>query len=69
MNRQCQRIMDYINEHGSISQLEATRELGITRLSGRIYDLKHLGVSIERYWETELNRYGEKTRYCRYTIR
>ena len=37
---QCERIVQYINQHGSISTLEAFTDLGCTRLASRITDLK-----------------------------
>ena len=37
---QNQRIIDYINQFGSITQLEALRDLGVMRLASRISDLK-----------------------------
>ena len=41
MNKQtqCQKVLAYMEEHGSITQREAIW-LGIYRLSGRIYDLR-----------------------------
>lgn len=33
---QCEMIEDYINEYGSISALEALRDLGVYRLASRI---------------------------------
>lgn len=40
------RILDYIHEFGSITQMEALRDLGIMRLASRISDLKRLGYPI-----------------------
>ena len=40
---QTQRIIDYIAEFGSITQLDALRDLGIMRLASRISDLKRQG--------------------------
>jgi len=41
MNKQtqCQKVLAYMEEHGSITQREAIW-LGIYRLSGRIFDLR-----------------------------
>ena len=65
---QCEKIKEYINEFGSISSMEAFKDLGITRLSARIMELERQGVNIERTSEYALNRYGDKTHYTRYTI-
>ena len=37
---QVERIEKYINEFGSITQLEAFRDLGVAYLPARIYDMK-----------------------------
>lgn len=39
---QCDKIIRYIKDFGSITTMQAFQDLGITRLSGRIYDLKAL---------------------------
>lgn len=36
------RVLDYMREYGSITSLEAFRDLGITRLSGVIFDLRKI---------------------------
>lgn len=40
------RILRYMRANGSITTMEAFLELGVTRLSGRIYELKENGYSI-----------------------
>lgn len=63
-----ERITAYVKEFGSISTLEAFRDLGITRLSARIFDLEEKGVRFDRKTETVKNRYGEDVRYTRYSF-
>ena len=65
---QNQRILDYIEEFGSITQLEALRDLGCMRLASRISDLKKLGYPVTSTAETINNRYGEKCRIKRYSL-
>lgn len=65
---QNQRILDYISEFGSITQLEALQDLGVMRLASRISDLKRLGYPITSKAETVKNRYGEKCRVKRYSL-
>lgn len=43
---QNQRILDYIEETGGITQLEALNELGVMRLASRISDLRKRGHKI-----------------------
>ena len=63
---QTQRVLDYIRENGSITQLEALKELGVMRLASRISDLKRQGFKIISKPETVLTRYG-KTYIKRYS--
>lgn len=62
------KILDYIREHGSITQLDALREFGCMRLASRMSDLKKLGYSVKKTMETSRNRYGDTVSYARYTI-
>ena len=65
---QNQRILDYISEFGSITQLEALRDLGVMRLASRISDLKRQGYNITSSIDVVKNRYGEKCRVKRYRL-
>ena len=38
--RQCRRIMDFVDKHGSINPLQALKGLGVMRLAARISDLE-----------------------------
>ena len=66
---QCDRIIQYIKDYGSITTLEAFTELGIVRLGARISELRKNGVQIEDKPETVKNRYGEKCHIKRYYIK
>lgn len=66
---QNQRILDYLDSHGSITQLEALSELGIMRLASRISDLRKKGYHIDSKMDIVTNRYGETCRVKRYSIR
>ena len=65
---QRERILDYMKEFGSISSMEAFRDLGITRLAARIHELERQGIIINKEQEHMLNRYNEKTSYIRYSV-
>ena len=65
---QNQRILDYIAEFGSISQLEALQDLGVMRLVSRISDLKRQGYNIASSIDVVKNRYGESCRVKRYSM-
>ena len=68
-NNQCEKIVNYIHTFGSITTLEAFRDLGITRLASRIHDLKCDGYLINKTVETGRNRFGEPVHYTRYSLR
>lgn len=66
---QTKRILDYLQEFGSITQLDAIRDLGIMRLASRISELRKQGVPIHAKTETVKNRFGEKTYIKRYSLK
>ena len=63
---QCERIIDYIDTHGSITPFEAFSELGITKLATRISELRRGGEKIEKRYVSGFNRWGEKVQYMEY---
>lgn len=65
---QRQRILDYINEFGSITALEAVRDLGVLQLSARLVELEKDGIVFNKAQESALNRFGERVYYTRYSI-
>lgn len=65
--KQNERILNYMNEHGSITQFEAY-QLGILRLASRISDMRRLGYPIEREMVTVKNRFGEDCRVAQYSL-
>lgn len=65
---QGQRLLQWIEEFGSITSYEAFREFGITRLSARIYDLRKAGYKVASTTETSINRYGDKVQFARYYL-
>ena len=65
---QCDRIVMYMQEYGSISTLEAFNDLGVARLASRIHDLKDRGYDIKSETKTGKNRFGETTSYKVYRL-
>lgn len=65
---QKQRIIKYIQDFGSITALEAMKDLGITQLGARIDGLQKDGYSFKKVWERSKNRYGENVDYKRYSL-
>ena len=62
-----QRIFNYIKDFGSITTFEAFTELGCTRLSEYIRQLRE-DYKIEDEWIQCKNRYGDKTEYKKYRM-
>ena len=65
---QCDRIVEYMDQFGGISQRQATRDLGITRLAARIFNLREQGYVIENVKRKGVNRWGEPMRYVEYRL-
>ena len=65
---QNERILKYMDEHGSITQYEAMMALGVMRLASRISDLRRLGYPIVSEFETVRNRHEEECRIKRYRL-
>lgn len=68
MNKQCQRVVDYMREHGSISQYEAIRDISVMRLASRISDIKNQGVKVNKIMVKDKNKYNEPIVYARYSL-
>lgn len=65
---QNERILDYIHRFGSITQLEALRDLSVMRLASRVSDMRARGHNITSELELVTNRFGEKCHIKRYYI-
>lgn len=63
-----QRVFDYALKFNGITSLEAFVDLGETRLSGCIFQLKQKGVNISTQFIDVQNRYGEARRVKKYFI-
>ena len=65
-DKQVDKIYKYMKDFGSITQLDAIRDLGVMRLASRISEMRMSGIAIKKEMETGKNRYGEPTHYARY---
>lgn len=65
---QCDRVLLYMQDFGSITQKDAFNDIAVDRLAARISDLKDKGYAIKTVIETGKNRYGEATKYARYSL-
>jgi len=68
VTKQTKLILDYMKVFGSISSLDAYKDLGVTRLSGRIFDLKKMGYNISSKFVSDKNRFGETVHFKQYSL-
>ena len=45
---QCERVLHYMEDFGTINPMQAIQDLGCYRLGARIWDLRHAGHPISR---------------------
>lgn len=67
--KQSERIINYINEFGSITPMQAFQDLGITKLATRVSEMKRDGIEFDQEMVTSKNRYGEKVSFMKYSLR
>lgn len=63
-----QRVLKYMEQHGSITGREAVLNLGIMSLTKVISDMRRQGLPIKSEWKQANNRYNEKTQYKEYRL-
>ena len=65
---QCDKVLEYMRTFGSITQLDALRDIGCMRLASRISDLRSQGHPIGRRIKTSKNRYGDSVSFAEYYL-
>lgn len=65
---QRQLVLDYMHQFGSITQHQASLDLGVSRLASRVSELKKMGVPIVSEFEPVTNRFGEVCHVKRYRV-
>lgn len=66
---QCDKIIAHLEEHGSLTSLEAMNLYGIMRCPSRIHALRERGYQIDTMTITVNSRYGRKCRVAKYVLR
>lgn len=64
---QCEKILNYIKEHGSIDARQAYK-LGIMRLASRISDLRVAGYKIRTEMKKVKNKDGSSSHVAVYSL-
>lgn len=62
-----ERILKYMKDFGSITTFQAFTDLGCTRLSEYIRQLREEYYVADK-WEVSTNRYGDKVQFKKYWI-
>ncbi len=65
----CERIVQHLREHGSITPLEAITGFGCLRLGARIFDLRGRGYDISTTIVHGTDMHGEPMSYARYELK
>ena len=66
---QGERIVKFVQDFGSITPMEAFKELGITKLATRIGELERSGQYKFNHEPVSMtNSYGEPVRYMKYSF-
>ena len=68
LNTTQQRVYDYICQFGSITTLQAFVDLGESRLSARIWELRDKNIKIDSEMIEVENRFHEKRHVKKYFI-
>ena len=66
---QSEKILQHLKTFGGITQAEAAQQYNIWRMSARIWDLRYAGYSIKTEFVNVKNKFGERSRYARYTLK
>lgn len=65
---QRERLMDYLEIHGTINPLESWQQLGIYRLSDVVLQLRRAGHKIRTDIVEVTNKYNEVCRVAKYVL-
>jgi hypothetical protein len=66
---QREAILQYIEEFGSITPMQAFSDLGITKLATRISEMRKDGMTFNIEMVSTKNRYGKSVSYAKYSFR
>ena len=65
---QAERVLDWLQSGKTITTLDAFKELGITRIAARVFELKEQGVLVKKRMLKVINRYDETCHVAEYFI-
>ena len=59
-------VLRHLKRFGKITTMTAFNRYGITRLSGRIFELREQGYAIKTGYVVKKNRFGKKIKFAEY---
>lgn len=65
---QREAILQYIEDFGSITPMQAFADLGITKLATRVSEMKKDGIILKHEVVKGKNRYGRPMHYMKYSF-
>lgn len=65
---QTSRLAQYMEQGKSITPLDAWHQLGIYRLSARVFELRQRGVNVRGEYVTVFNQFDEPCRVMSYSL-
>lgn len=63
------RLVEWLKEHGSITTIEARRDLDILAPAPRVFELREMDYPIDTVWVHGFTEQGNKHRIARYVWR
>lgn len=63
------RVLDYLDRFGKITSWDAYRDLGITQLATRIFELERMGYQFDRTIVMGKNRFDKNIKWTEYRLR
>lgn len=66
---QCEQIIEYLHQFGSITPMEAFADLGITKLATRVSEMRKDGREFKIETVKSTNRFGKTVRYAKYSLK
>lgn len=66
--KQVERVLVYMRQFGSITQHQASLDLGVQRLASRVSELRKMGYTIEGKMVPVKNRFGETCHVKQYSL-
>jgi len=63
-----QVVVEYLQKHNSMTDIDATDKLGVRRLSDVIFKLRNIGFGINTTIRKGINRRGKHVNYGEYVL-